>query len=107
MNLKRREQFIRWYAWSLKYNDCDPAVWCTNYLHKRYEHNDEERLWFAWLYDKDNLHIATLTLKNLRDLRIKEKGVYSKENANYTEVRQTYGFEILNHTVFMETMIER
>jgi hypothetical protein len=22
----------------------------TNYLHQRYEHNDEERLWFAWLY---------------------------------------------------------
>ena len=46
----RREAFIRWYAWSLKYDDCDPAVWCTNYLHKRYEHNDEERIWFAWLY---------------------------------------------------------
>lgn len=46
----RREAFIRWYAWSLKYDDCDPAVWVTNYLHKRYEHNDEQRLWFAWLY---------------------------------------------------------
>jgi hypothetical protein len=46
----RKEAFIRWYAWSLKYDDCDPAVWITNYLHKRYEHNDEQRLWFAWLY---------------------------------------------------------
>lgn len=46
----RREAFIRWYAWSLKHNDCDPAVWMTNYLNKRYEHNDEQRLWFAWLY---------------------------------------------------------
>jgi len=46
----RKEAFIRWYAWSLKYDDCDPAVWMTNYLHKRYEHNDEQRLWFAWLY---------------------------------------------------------
>jgi hypothetical protein len=46
----RREAFIRWYAWSLKYDDCDPAVWMTNYLHKRYEHNDEQKLWFAWLY---------------------------------------------------------
>ena len=45
-----REAFIRWYAWSLKYDDCDPAVWCTNYLNKRYEHNDEQRLWLAWLY---------------------------------------------------------
>jgi hypothetical protein len=46
----RREAFIRWYAWSLKYDDCDPAVWATNYLNKRYEHNDEQRLWLAWLY---------------------------------------------------------
>ena len=45
-----REAFIRWYAWSLNYDDCDPAVWATNYLNKRYEHNDEQRLWLAWLY---------------------------------------------------------
>lgn len=45
-----REAFIRWYVWSLQYNDCDPAVWCTNYLNKRFEHNDEQRLWLAWLY---------------------------------------------------------
>jgi len=45
-----REAFIRWYAWSLKYDDCDPAVWCTNYLNTRYEHNDEQRLWLCWLY---------------------------------------------------------
>jgi hypothetical protein len=46
----RREAFIRWYAWSLKYNDCDPAVWATNYLNERFEHNDEQRLWLCWLY---------------------------------------------------------
>jgi hypothetical protein len=46
----RREAFIRWYAWSLKYKDCDPAVWATNYLNQRYQHNDEQRLWFCWLY---------------------------------------------------------
>lgn len=46
----RREAFIRWYAWSLQYGDCDPAVWATNYLNKRYEHNDEQRLWLCWLY---------------------------------------------------------
>lgn len=46
----RREAFIRWYAWSLKYDDCDPAVWATNYLNTRYEHNDEQKLWLCWLY---------------------------------------------------------
>ena len=46
----RREAFIRWYAWSVQYDDCDPAVWATNYLNIRYEHNDEQRLWLCWLY---------------------------------------------------------
>lgn len=46
----RKEAFIRWYAWSLRYDDCDPAVWATNYLNNRYEHNDEQRLWLCWLY---------------------------------------------------------
>jgi hypothetical protein len=46
----RREAFIRWYAWSLHFKDCDPAVWMTNYVNDRYEHNDEQKLWLAWLY---------------------------------------------------------
>lgn len=46
----RREAFVRWYAWSLKYDDCDPAVWATNYINKRYEHNVEQKLWLCWLY---------------------------------------------------------
>ena len=64
MNKQRREEFIRWYAWSLKYKDCDPAVWMTNYLHKRYEHNDEERLWFAWLYGNTYQAPTAWVLKN-------------------------------------------
>lgn len=60
----RVELFIRWYAWSLKFNDCDPAVWATNYLHRRYEHNDEERLWFAWLYGNTYQLPTAWVLKN-------------------------------------------
>ena len=60
----RREAFIRWYAWSMKYDDCDPAVWVTNYLHKRYEHNDEERIWFAWLYGNTYQLPTAWVLKN-------------------------------------------
>jgi hypothetical protein len=59
-----REAFIRWYAWSLKYDDCDPAVWCTNYLHNRYEHNDEERIWLAWLYGNTYQLPTAWVLKN-------------------------------------------
>ena len=46
----RREGFIKWYHWSLDNGDCDPAVWCTNYLNKRYQHNKEQKLWLCWLY---------------------------------------------------------
>lgn len=60
----RVEAFIRWYAWSLKYKDCDPAVWCTNYLHQRYEHNDEERIWLAWLYGNTYQLPTAWVLKN-------------------------------------------
>lgn len=61
---ERRESFIRWYAWSLEYKDCDPAVWLTNYLNKRYEHNDEERLWICWLYGNTYQLPTTWVLKN-------------------------------------------
>jgi hypothetical protein len=61
---KRKELFIKWYAWSMKFGDCDPAVWMTNYLHKRYEHNDEERLWFAWLYGNTYQLPTAWVLKN-------------------------------------------
>lgn len=60
----RREAFIRWYAWALTYKDCDPAVWLTNYLNKRYEHNDEERIWFCWLYGNTYQLPTTWVLKN-------------------------------------------
>jgi hypothetical protein len=63
-SIQRREQFIRWYAWALKFGDCDPAVWMTNYLHQRYEHNDEERLWFAWLYGNTYQLPTAWVLKN-------------------------------------------
>lgn len=57
--------------------------------------------------DRDNLTMVTLTIENLRNLRIKEHGVYSKENKAYAELEYTYAFEVLNHTVFMQTMAEK
>jgi len=46
----RKESFIKWFSWSLTYKDCDPSIWLTNYLNKRFEHNSEQRLWLCWLY---------------------------------------------------------
>lgn len=60
----RREAFIRWYVWSLQYKDCDPAVWLTKYLNKRYEHNDEERIWLCWLYGNTYQMPTTWVMKN-------------------------------------------
>lgn len=57
--------------------------------------------------DRDNLTMVTLTIENLRNLRIKEHGIYSKENKAYSELEYTYAFEVLNHAVFMQTMVEK
>ena len=57
--------------------------------------------------DRDNLTMVTLTIESLRKLRIKEHGVFNKENKAYDELKHTYAFEVLNHTVFMQTMAEK
>lgn len=48
--MNRVSLFIDWWAWSVRWGDCDPAVWMTNYLNNRYEHNTEEKYWMSWLY---------------------------------------------------------
>jgi len=47
---KRKLDFINWYRWSLSIKDCDPAIFMTNYLFRRFEHNKEQKLWIAWIY---------------------------------------------------------
>jgi len=54
--------------------------------------------------DRDNLNIVTLTIKNLRDLRIKEHGIYSNDNNVYNEVKLNYAYEIVNHSAFTTVM---
>jgi hypothetical protein len=85
----RREAFIRWYAWSLKYDDCDPAVWATNYLNKRYEHNDEQKLWLCWLYGNTyNLPTAWVLMNEFPDFELATVDRMEKWNAeNYKQLR--------------------
>ena len=85
----RREAFIRWWVWSLKYDDCDPAVWCTNYLHKRYEHNDEQRLWLAWLYGNTYyLPTAWILMNEFPDFELATVDRMEQWNtANYKRLR--------------------
>jgi hypothetical protein len=54
--------------------------------------------------DRDNLNIVTLTIKNLRELRIKEHGIYSNDNNVYNEVKLNYAYEIVNHSAFTTVM---
>lgn len=46
----RKEAFINWFGWSLEIEDCDSALFMTNYFFDRFEYNTEQRLWLIWLY---------------------------------------------------------
>lgn len=85
----RRKAFIRWYAWSLTYHDCDPAVWCTNYLNTRFEHNDEQKLWFCWLYGNTyHLPTAWILLNEFPDFELATVDRIEQWNAaNYKRLR--------------------
>jgi len=84
-----RELFIRWYAWSLEYKDCDPSVWMTNYLNKRYQHNDEERIWLCWLYGNTYYLPTSWVLKNeFPDYELATLDRITKwNNTNYKRLR--------------------
>ena len=85
----RREAFIRWYIWSLKYDDCDPAVWTTKYLNERYEHNDEQKLWFCWLYGNTyNLPTAWVLMNEFPDYELATVDRITQWNTtNYKRLR--------------------
>ena len=46
----RKDAFLYWCDWSIRYKDVDPALWLLNYLFDRYEHNIEQKYWIAWIY---------------------------------------------------------
>lgn len=47
---KNKEDFINWFGWSLEIEDCDSALYMTNYFFDRFEYNREQRYWLIWLY---------------------------------------------------------
>ena len=50
LNTNRKEAFINWFGWSLEVEDCDSALFMTNYFFDRFEYNREQQLWLIWLY---------------------------------------------------------
>lgn len=87
--MNNKELFIRWYAWSLHFKDCDPAVWMTNYLHERYQHNEEQKMWFAWLYGNTyNLPTAWVLFNEFPDFELATVSRMTEWNSkNYKRLR--------------------
>lgn len=46
----RADAFVKWFGRSLEIDDCDSALFMTNYFFDRFEYNTEQRLWLTWLY---------------------------------------------------------
>jgi hypothetical protein len=57
--------------------------------------------------DEDNMSIVTLAIMSLRQLRVKEHGIYNKAKKEYSKIAEVYPTEILNHDVFTQTMKAR
>lgn len=41
---------MHWFGRSLEIEDCDPALFMTNYFFDRFEYNEEQRLWLTWIF---------------------------------------------------------
>jgi hypothetical protein len=57
--------------------------------------------------DEDNMSIVTLAIMSLRQLRVKEHGIYNRAKIEYSKIAEAYPNEILNHEVFTQTMKAR
>ena len=48
--MNHKQSFIDWFDRSLEIEDCDSAIYLTNYFFDRFEYNQEQRLWISWIY---------------------------------------------------------
>jgi hypothetical protein len=88
-NEERKELFKKYYHWSLKTHDCDPALFLMNYVNKRMELNIEQRYWFAWLYGNTyNVSTAWILLNEFPDFEnVDEERLYKWNQENYKRLR--------------------
>ena len=84
-----KEDFINWYRWSLSIKDCDPAIFMTNYLFRRFEHNTEQKLWIAWIYGTTYYFPTTWVIWNeFPDMElVGVERLKDWNNANYKRLR--------------------
>ena len=86
---KRRTLFKKYYNWSIRTNDCDPALFMMNYVNNRMELNIEQRFWFAWLYANTyNVATAWILFNEFPDFENVDIGRLSEWNTNnYKKLR--------------------
>lgn len=67
----RKRLFKMWYAWSIRYGDCDPAIWAIRYVFKRLEFNSEQKYWLIWLFANTyNLPTAWILWNEFPDFEV-------------------------------------
>lgn len=103
-----------WYMYhkGTKEGDWKPFIYMAELqLLKRFDYiNDSEIQNLVSMMeseDEDNMSIVTLAIMSLRQLRIKEHGIYNKAKKEYSKIAEVYPTEILNHDVFTQTMKAR
>jgi hypothetical protein len=103
-----------WYMYykGTKEGDWKPFIYMAELqLLKRFDYiNDSEIQNLVSMMeseDEDNMSIVNLALMSLRQLRVKEHGIYNKAKKEYSKIAEVYPSEILNHDVFTQTMKAR
>lgn len=103
-----------WYMYhkGTKEGDWKPFIYMAELqLLKRFDYiNDSEIQNLVSMMeseDEDNMSIVTLAIMCLRQLRVKEYGIYNKAKKEYSKLAEIYPTEILNHEVFTQTMKAR
>lgn len=48
--LLRRELLVKFAVWQIRMGDVDPSLWMMRYIFNRQEYNQEQVLWYIWLY---------------------------------------------------------
>ena len=103
-----------WYMYhkGTKEGDWKPFIYMAELqLLKRFDYiNDSEIQNLVSMMeseDEDNMSIVNLAIMSLRQLRVKEHGIYNKVKKEYSKIAEVYTIEILNHEVFTQTMKAR
>lgn len=85
----RRQAFVNWFKWSLEIEDCDSALYLTNYFFDRFEYNTEQKLWLCWLYGTTyNFPTAYLIWNEFPDMElVGVDRLREWNNENYSRLR--------------------